>query len=120
MQTEFINIAAHELRTPTQSIVGYLELLKNFPENFKKYFEPLERNCQRLYQLTEDILDIARIESNNLKLNKERFEIKHLIKETIDDFKNKYKNTKKNNFEIIDSNKKIIYKIRKYLLKQIR
>ncbi len=106
MQREFINIAAHELRTPTQSIVGYLELLRNFPENFKKYLEPLERNSQRLYQLTEDILDIARIESNNLKLNKERFEIRNLIKETIDDFTNKYKNTKKNDFEIIDSNEK--------------
>jgi signal transduction histidine kinase len=71
MQREFINIAAHELRTPTQSIAGYLELLKNFPENFKKYLEPLERNSQRLYRLTEDILDNARIESNNLKLKKD-------------------------------------------------
>jgi signal transduction histidine kinase len=106
MQREFINIAAHELRTPTQSIVGYLELLKNFPENFKKYLEPLERNSQRLYRLTEDILDIARIESNNLKLKKESFEIRNLIKETIDDFKNKYKNTQKNDFEIINSNGK--------------
>ncbi len=106
MQREFINIAAHELRTPTQSIVGYLELLKNYPENFKKYLEPLERNSQRLYRLTEDILDIARIESNNLKLKKERFEIRNLIKETIDDFTNKYKNTQKNDFEILDSNEK--------------
>jgi signal transduction histidine kinase len=106
MQREFINIAAHELRTPTQSIVGYLELLKTYPENFKKYLEPLERNSQRLYRLTEDILDIARIESNNLKLKKERFEIRNLIKETIEDFTNKYKNTQKNDFEIIDSNEK--------------
>jgi K+-sensing histidine kinase KdpD len=45
--------------------------------------EPLERNSHRLYRLTEDILDIARIESNNLKLKKERFEITNLIKETI-------------------------------------
>ena len=73
MQREFINMAAHELRRPTQAIVGYLELLKNFPKNFKKYLEPLERNSQRLYRLTEDILDIAaRIETNNLKLKKER------------------------------------------------
>ena len=106
MQREFINIAAHELRTPTQSIVGYLELLKTYPENFKKYLEPLERNSQRLYRLTEDILDIARIESNNLKLKKERFEIRNLIKETIEDFINKYKNTHKNDFEIIDGNEK--------------
>ncbi|HYY70911.1 MAG TPA: CHASE3 domain-containing protein, partial [Nitrososphaeraceae archaeon] len=40
MQKEFINIAAHELRTPTQSIIGYLEMLKHFPDNIKKYLEP--------------------------------------------------------------------------------
>ncbi len=68
--------------------------------------EPLERNSQRLYRLIEDILDIARIESNNLKLKKERFEITNLIKETIDDFTNKYTNTQKNDFEIIDNNEK--------------
>ena len=104
MQKEFINIAAHELRTPVQSIVGYLEMVKNFPENFKKYLEPLERNSQRLYRLTEDILDIARIESNNLKLNKEKFDINQLIKESIDEFTNKISNEKKNEFKFVRIN----------------
>jgi signal transduction histidine kinase len=99
MQKEFINIAAHELRTPVQSIVGYLEMVKNFPENFKKYLEPLERNSERLYRLTEDILDIARIESNNFKLNKEKFDICQLLSETADEFitKNQIINKEKNN-----------------------
>lgn len=99
MQKEFINIAAHELRTPVQSIVGYLEMVKNFPENFKKYLEPLERNSERLYRLTEDILDIARIESNNFKLNKEKFDIGQLLSETADEFitKNQIINKEKNN-----------------------
>jgi len=101
IQKEFINIAAHELRTPTQSIIGYLEMVKSFPENFKKYWEPLERNSQRLYQLSEDILDIARIESNNLNLNKEKFDIYNLIKETIDDFTNKFRNARKNDIKIL-------------------
>jgi signal transduction histidine kinase len=104
MQKEFINIAAHELRTPVQSIVGYLEMVKNFPENFKKYLEPLERNSQRLYRLTEDILDIARIKSNNLKLNKEKFDINQLIKESIDEFTNKISNEKKNEFKFVRIN----------------
>jgi len=51
--------------------------------------EPLERNSERLYLLTEDILEIARIESNNLKLIKEKFDINQLVKETIDEFVNK-------------------------------
>ena len=101
MQKEFINIAAHELRTPVQSIVGYLEMVKSFPENFKKYVEPLERNSERLYRLTEDILDIARIESNNLNLNKEKFDINQNIKESIDELANKRRNEKKNEFKLI-------------------
>jgi signal transduction histidine kinase len=108
MQKEFINIAAHELRTPVQSIVGYLEMVKNFPENFRKYLEPLERNSERLYRLTEDILDIARIESNNFKLNKEKFDIGQLITETADEFitKNKIINQEKNNeIQLIYPNK---------------
>jgi signal transduction histidine kinase len=52
MQKEFINIAAHELRTPTQAITGYSELLATEPENSKLY----------LLRLSEDILDVTRIE----------------------------------------------------------
>lgn len=44
IQKEFIDIAVHELRTPVQSIIGYLTMVKSFPENFKKYLEPLESN----------------------------------------------------------------------------
>jgi signal transduction histidine kinase len=96
MQREFINIAAHELRTPVQSIVGYIEMMKNFPQNFKKYLESLERNSQRLYQLTEDILDIAKIESDNLKLNKEKFDIYQLVKESTYEFGSRIKKEKEN------------------------
>lgn len=46
------------------------------------------------------------LKANNLKLKKERFEITNLIKVTIDDFTNKYTNTQKNDFEIIDNNEK--------------
>ena len=123
MQKEFINIAAHELRTPVQSIVGYLEMVKSFPENFKKYLEPLERNSERLYRLTEDILDIARIESNNLNLNKEKFDINQIIKESIDELANKIRNEKKNEFKLIcldESSENILLEIKNYLYTQIK
>jgi signal transduction histidine kinase len=67
-QIEFFNMAAHELRTPTQSIIGYIEMIKNFPHNLPKYLEPLDRNLNRLYRLTEDLFYIAKIESDNLNL----------------------------------------------------
>jgi len=118
MQREFINIAAHELRTPVQSIIGYIEMMKNFPQNFKKYLESLERNSKRLYQLTEDILDIAKIESGNLKLNKEKFDICQLVNELTYEFGSRIKKEKenelftsleKNNQQIDESRKLLVY-----------
>lgn len=90
-QREFINIAAHELRTPTQVIIGYLELAleddyyKKVDESHGKYLEIVKNNANRLENLIENMLDVARIESNNLKLNKVETnlldEIKGIIKE---------------------------------------
>ncbi|MGI0051551.1 MAG: CHASE3 domain-containing protein [Nitrososphaeraceae archaeon] len=126
MQKEFINIAAHELRTPVQSIVGYIEMVKNFPENFKKYLEPLERNSQRLYQLTEDILDIAKIESDNLKLSKEKFDICQLVKELTYEFDSRIKREKENEFFIsleknnqTDHSGKILVYADRYRIQQV-
>jgi signal transduction histidine kinase len=65
MQKEFINIAAHELRTPTQAITGYSELLEMEPENTKMYPNPIIRNSKRLRRLSEDILNLTRIEVNH-------------------------------------------------------
>jgi len=64
LKTEFIDIAAHELRTPTQSIIGYCEMLEAFPEKKEDFLIPIKRNAERLYKLTQDILDVARIESD--------------------------------------------------------
>ena len=104
MQRDFVNLAAHELRTPVQAIVGYIEMIKGFPEELKKYLKPLERNSNRLYRLTDNILDIARIENNNLKLNKEKFDILQLVKDTINDYSHESRNTRKNNFKIMYKN----------------
>jgi two-component system sensor histidine kinase VicK len=79
MQKEFINIAAHELRSPIQPILGLSEVLKTKEGNIKEYNELIDvinRNAKRLRQLTEDILDIARIEGKLLNLRKSRFFIK--------------------------------------------
>ena len=62
LKTEFIDIAAHELRTPIQSIIGYCEMLEEFPYKKEDFLTPIKRNAERLYKLTQDILDIAKIE----------------------------------------------------------
>ena len=95
LKTEFINVAAHELRTPTQSIIGYCEMLEAFPDKKDDYLTPIKRNAERLYKLTQDILDVARIESNSLKLYKEKVELNELLNETIKEFFSKRINIKK-------------------------
>jgi signal transduction histidine kinase len=87
MQKEFINIAAHELRTPTQSILGYAEILEMESERSRQLANPILRNAIRLQRLTGDILDVTRIESQTLRLNKEEFDLNEVISSVIKDFK---------------------------------
>jgi signal transduction histidine kinase len=101
IQKEFINVAAHELRTPTQSIVGYCEMIDTFPENTQKYLEPVKRNAEKLYRLTEDILDVSRIESGTLKLEKIKFDLREIIVSLIEDL-----TTKKKKEDAINSDKR--------------
>jgi signal transduction histidine kinase len=79
LQKEFINVAAHELRTPTQAILGYAELLQMNPEDRDEMVDAIYRNSVRLQRLTSDILDVTRIESAALRIDKERFNIKEVI-----------------------------------------
>ena len=95
LKTEFINIAAHELRTPTQSIIGYCEMLEAFPEKKDAFINPIKRNSERLHKLTEDILDVARIENNSLNLNIEKVELNEIIEESVKEFFSKPSNIKK-------------------------
>jgi signal transduction histidine kinase len=77
MQREFINIAAHELRTPAQSVLGYAELVRedalhkqaNIGESLEE-IDAIYRNARRLQKLTDDILDVSRIESQTLNIRK--------------------------------------------------
>ena len=105
MQQEFLNITAHELRTPTQSIIGYVEMIKSFPERTSTYLQPIERNTQRLYRLIQDILDITKIESGSLKLKKTTFDMNEKINNVIRDLTPK----KKVNDDNTNQNVKFIF-----------
>lgn len=97
LQKEFVNIVAHELRTPVQSIMGFVEMMDLNPENRPKYMERLKNNTARLERLTADTLDIARIESGTFRLSKEKSNLKELIKNAIDDLTFTIHNSKRNN-----------------------
>lgn len=91
IKTEFINIAAHELRTPIQPILALSVFLLDRNGSLNEYNEHINiiiRNAKRLGKLSEDLLDAAKIESNSLKLNKDTFDLMKLIWELIKDHKN--------------------------------
>ena len=86
MQREFINIASHEIKTPTQAILGFSEIINQHPQKRDEMIEAIQRNVARLPRLTNDILDVSRIESHTLKLNKERFNLRELISNIAKDY----------------------------------
>jgi signal transduction histidine kinase len=97
MKDEFINVAAHELRTPIQPIIGLSEVLRSKMRNNnsgnnsssnaenQEFVDVILRNGQRLEKLVEDVLDVTKIESQSLELNKEHFDLNDLITNIIDD-----------------------------------
>jgi signal transduction histidine kinase len=85
LQKEFIDIAAHEFRTPIQSVLGYSEMIHTNLKNFDQYFDKIIRNARRLEKLTEDILDVSKIEGNVLQLSKSHFNLNHTIQQLIED-----------------------------------
>ena len=114
IQKDFINVAAHELRTPIVPILNLSELLYSNvllhsnvkgEQQEKQQNEMLEmlqiilRNANRLRQLTEDILDVTRIESDTLKLRKEKFNLNDVILNVVDDCRK----------QIANSNVKLMY-----------
>lgn len=86
-QNEFINIAAHELRSPIQPLLGLSDVLRTRikdPEQIE-FLNVIIRNAKRLQRLAEDILDVTRIEGQTLKLNKELFNLNDIIIQSIQD-----------------------------------
>ncbi len=77
MQNEFINVAAHELRTPLQPILGLSDSLrhKTIDPEQRELANVIFRNARRLQRLAENILDVTKIEGGTLELRKERFNI---------------------------------------------
>jgi two-component system, OmpR family, sensor histidine kinase VicK len=99
-QKEFINVAAHELRTPIQPILGLTQMIYSKidkdvsqyeKQKQKEMLEVVIRNANRLQRLTEDILDVTRIESQNLNLKLEQLNLDEIISNAINDTKRSHK-----------------------------
>ena len=112
MQKEFINVAAHELRAPIQPILGLAEVLRQqnqqqdnkedqmYSEN-NELLNVIIRNARRLQQLTENILDVTKIENNSMELNKEEFILNKAVLESFTDFANQLSKEQKENVKLI-------------------
>ena len=100
MQQDFINIAAHELRTPIQPILGLAELLRrklrdsavggtnNSTNKDIEHLDIIIRNAKRLLMLEQNMLDLTKIEDRSLRLDKEQFDLIENIQHLINDFSN--------------------------------
>jgi signal transduction histidine kinase len=99
IQKEFINVAAHELRTPIQPIISISKVLHSKIKDTeqRELLEVIIRNAKRLQRLTEDVLDVARIETESLTLRKCEFNLRGLIVNTIIDYKSHIKREGKHN-----------------------
>ncbi len=102
MQKEFINIGAHELRTPIQPILGLTEavLSKAKDESQRELLEVVVRNAKRLRGLIENILDVTRIENQSLTLQKEKFNINRMILDVLEEYESR-DNRKNDNVKIV-------------------
>jgi pimeloyl-ACP methyl ester carboxylesterase len=107
---DFINIAAHELRTPIMPILSVLEISeydlegaggvgqlegKNEVVLTKQQFQCLKYNANRLEKLAFNILDLAKIENKTLSLNKEQFSLVDVITDSTQEFQREIKITDK-------------------------
>ncbi len=95
LKTELITNVSHDIKTPLTSIINYVDLLKKENienEKAKEYIDILDSKSQRLKRLTEDLVEASKASSGNVKLNIEKINVVELIKQSIGEFEDKFKN----------------------------
>lgn len=110
MKTELISNVSHDLKTPLTSIITYVDLLKQkgiTEEEREKYINTIDKKSQRLKSLIEDLFEVSKANSGNIKLNIVDVDVVSLMKQTEFELEDKIKESGlkfKNNFP----NKKLI------------
>ena len=90
LKTEFMNIAAHELKSPVTPIKGYLDLIisdKESPEKIKNWAKVSLRNSERLLRLVNDILDVSRLDTDTMSFEMIKLPIIEILDEIAEDMK---------------------------------
>jgi two-component system, OmpR family, sensor histidine kinase VicK len=125
IKDDFIHVAAHELRTPIQPILGLADILRSKQADGRQqsdYLDVIIRNAKRLQRLTEDILEIARIDGKSLHLKKELFNLSEMIRNAITDSNNQVAKENKDTklkLEFIDSKEDIDIEADKSRINQV-
>lgn len=104
LQKEFINIAAHELRTPVQSLLGFSDILMNTKgdiESYSKFIVTMNQSTKRLARLIDKVLDVTQLENELLILNKENFSLEKLIIEIAREYNNTIHLLNRDHLEIL-------------------
>ncbi|HET7147553.1 MAG TPA: sensor histidine kinase [Candidatus Nitrosopolaris sp.] len=112
LQKEFINIAAHELRTPIQPILSLTEVLKSKIKDTGQLemLDAVIRNAKRLRRLAENILDITKIEGKSLQLEKEQFNLHEVILNVVQDYRSQQSENRTLDIQVLsdEPNKAIV------------
>jgi signal transduction histidine kinase len=90
MKTELITNVSHDLRTPLTSIITYVDLLKEEkdPEKQEKYINVLDQKSNRLKTLTDDLFEMSKLKSGNIKSKKSKIELVDLINQGLGEYEN--------------------------------
>jgi PAS domain S-box-containing protein len=104
MRDRFISAVTHELRTPLISISGYLDLVLTgdsgpFSSEVKANLEVVKRNTDRLTSLTDDLLDVQRLQSGKLQVNVQTIDFREIIEHAASEIR-PFIRAKKQNFNV--------------------
>lgn len=83
LKDEFLATVSHELRTPLNAIVGWTRLLSQGKVEDPKALDIIDRNATSLTQIVEDLLDMSRIISGKIRLEREIVDLAHLVRLTM-------------------------------------
>ena len=123
MKSEFINVAAHELRTPIQPILSLTEVLRSKIKDTEQLamLDAAIRNAKRLRRLTEDILDITKIEGKSLQLEKEQFNLYDVILNVVQDYRSQQIENRTIDIQVLsdEPNKEIVVNADKSRIAQV-
>jgi signal transduction histidine kinase/CheY-like chemotaxis protein/HAMP domain-containing protein len=87
-KSEFVATASHELRSPLTSIKGFVELLQRSPENMserqQEFVDIILKSTDRLVDLVNDLLDVARIEADHVEINRRPIDVGEVVRDVVE------------------------------------